>query len=190
MATPQTNVRLSPGIKSQAVAAAAAEEISLSQFVERALVAWLSGECTGADTTRDTGADTGDGTALALIPELVSRVEAIERRLATPSPSIPTAAAPTPPPKHPSQNRREGASKPAQVSGHPTESPQKADGGRWLTTSQAVEVSQARGGTGNSSTLKRRGRRCETEVIGLRWIARPPSKDNSLASFEDLLWGG
>ena len=106
-----------------------------------------------------------------------------------PSPSVPTAAAPTPPPKHPSQNRREGASKPAQVSGHPTESPQKADGGRWLTTSQAVEVSQARGGTGNSSTLKRRGRRCETEVIGLRWIDRPPSKDNSLASFEDLRWG-
>ena len=98
METPQTNVRIKPGIKAQATAAAKAEGLSLSQFVERALIAWLAGQCTGSDTAIDTGA--------GLIPGLVSRIEAIEAALAALPPivsnsvlGIPrTEATPTPAP--------------------------------------------------------------------------------------------
>ena len=144
MATPQTNVRLSPGIKSQAVAAAAAEEISLSQFVERALVAWLSGECTGPDTARDTGA----GTALALIPELVSRVEAIERRLATP----------------PRQDAQQAAPRSVQVSGHPPESPGVSIGAALIAAGAEIAEAHAMGSNRDQRMMTRYG------VKGAEWL--------------------
>jgi hypothetical protein len=113
MATPQTNVRIQPGIKAQAKAAAEAEGISVSQFIERALIAWLAGQCTGANTAIDTGA--------GVIPDLVSRIEAIERRLETGIP-VSKAPTPTPAPKHPRQDAQQGASTRPQVSQHPPES--------------------------------------------------------------------
>ena len=169
MERPQTNVRLQPGIKAQAKAAAEAEGISLSQFVERALIAWLAGQCTGADTAMDTGA--------GLIPGLVSRIEAIEAALA----ALPPA------PKHPAQNRQQGASKAAQASQHPTESHPRADGGRWLSTTQAVKLSSSRGGPGSVASLRRWGEDGRIEAIGMRYCPHG-SKNNSLASFEDLRW--
>ena len=182
MATPQTNVRLQPGIKAQAKNAAEAEGISLSQFVERALIAWLAGQCTGTDTAMDTAMDTvmdtGVGTGAGLMPGLVSRIEAIEAALA----ALPPA------PKHPAQNRQQGASKAAQASQHPTESHPRADGGRWLSTTQAVKLSSSRGGPGSVASLRRWGEDGRIEAIGMRYCPHG-SKNNSLASFEDLRWG-
>ena len=178
MATPQTNVRLSPGIKSQAVAAAAAEEISLSQFVERALVAWLSGECTGADTARDTGA----GTALALIPELVSRVEAIERSLL----GIPRSE-PAPP------GCQQAAPRSVQVSGHPTDEHEirAVDGQRWLSAEQGYQAARARGYSKAASSFRRDARQQSGMIeqrYGLRRLHRPQG-DTKSAAYEDVRWG-
>jgi hypothetical protein len=188
METPQTNVRLQPGIKAQAKTAAKAEGISVSQFIERALIAWLAGQCTGANTAIDTGA--------GVIPDLVSRIEAIEAALAALPPiastsvlGIPrTEATPTPAPKHPRQDAQQGASTPIQVSQHPPESHPRADGGRWLTTTQAVELSSSRGGPGSVATLRRWGEDGRIAAIGMRYCPHG-SKNNSLASFEDLRWG-
>lgn len=74
-----------------------------------------------------------------------------------------------------------------EVSQHlPGEHP-KADGGRWLSTGQAVDVSRDRGGPGNVATLKRWGQQGQLEAIGLRHCPHG-TKRNDLATFEDLRW--
>ena len=111
----------------------------------------------------------------------------------TPPQTVPTAAAPIPPPKQPRQDAQQGGSSPSQVSEHPTESPQKADGGRWLTTKDAWQRARGRGCTKENKDAFRswanRNPGDAAKRYGLRRIERPPSKDNSLASFEDLRWG-
>ena len=139
METPQTNVRIKPGIKAQAKAAAEAEGISLSQFVERALIAWLAGQCTGADTAIDTGA--------GLIPGLVSRIEAIEATLA----AQPQA------PKHPAQNAREGASPRPQVSQHPPESGGLSVGAALLAAKAEITEAHAMGSNRDQRMMTRYG---------------------------------
>ena len=157
METPQTNVRIKPGIKAQAIAAAKAEGISLSQFVERALIAWLTGQCTGADTAMDTGA--------GLIPGLVSRIEAIEAALAALPPIVSSStmgipiveATPTPAPKQPSQDGRGGASPPIQVPGHPTESKGLTVGDALVAAGAEISEAHAMGSNRDQRMLSRYG---------------------------------
>ena len=104
------------------------------------------------------------------LSDIDSRLSAIDSRLialeAKPAPTAaaPPAAPPPPPPDHP-----------------------KANGGRWLTTKQAVRVAEPRGGPCNGNTLKRLARRGEVEKLGLRYCPHG-SKDRTLATFEDLMF--
>lgn len=84
MANRQTNLRLDPGIKSAAMAAADLEGIPLARFVEQALAAYL-----GIDTNAGAA---GDSEITAAIADLQSRLEAIEARLAPASVSPASAA--------------------------------------------------------------------------------------------------
>ncbi len=175
METPQTNVRLQPGIKLQAKAAAEAEGISLSQFVERALIAWLAGQCTGADTAIDTGA--------GVIPGLVSRIEAIERRLET---GIPVSRnwnhesgleeifpqVQPPAPKHPDQNRQQGASKAAQVSGHPPESGGLTVGAALVAAGAEVSEAHAMGSNRDQRMATRYGVKAREWLESQGWERR------------------
>ena len=154
MPTPQTNVRIQPGIKAQAKAAAEAEGISLSQFVERALIAWLAGQCTGADTAMDTGA--------GLIPGLVSRIEAIEGTLA----ALPPA------PKHPAQNRQQGASPRPQVSQHPTESEGLTVGAALIAAGAEISEAHAMGSNRDRSMAARYGVKAAPWLEGQGWSRR------------------
>lgn len=182
--TPQTNVRLSPGIKTQAQAAAETEGISFSELVQRALVAYLA----GPNTAKDTGADTASEVIPDVVSALAAKLDAIADRVAALEQGAGAANQPgqakTTPPPHAKDAPSQVAKRDRTAAGEEGEI--KADGVRWLTTSQAVEVSQARGGPNNGGTLKRRGKIGELGELGLRWIPREPSKDNSLASFEDL----
>ena len=172
MATPQTNVRIKPGIKAQSTAAAKAEGISLSQFVERALIAWLAGQCTGADTAMDTGA--------GLIPGLVSRIEAIEATLAALPPivsnsvlGIPrTEATPTPAPKHPRQDAREGGSKAALVSGQPPESGGLTVGAALIAAGAEVSEAHAMGPNRDERMRSRYGVKARDWLESQGWERR------------------
>ena len=150
METPQTNVRLQPGIKLQAKAAAKAEGISVSQFVERALIAWLAGQCTGTDT--------GAG----VIPGLVSRIEAIEATLA----ALPPA------PKHPAQNRQQGVSKAAQVSQHPPESGGLSVGAALLAAGAEIAEAHAMGSNRDQRMLSRYGLKARDWLESQGWSRR------------------
>lgn len=131
----------------------------------------------GAGEPQDAGEPVWD--AIAAIER---RVERLELR----SQPDPPAAQKTPTaPKMPSQNRPEAASKSAQVSQHPPKNHPTADGGRWLTTSQAAALSAARGGPENGSTLKRWGEQGRANELGLRYCPHG-SRNKSLATFEDL----
>lgn len=144
----------------------------LARLVERALVSYLA-------------TDSSNVAENQLIADLIARVEKIEGQLAAPPPSVPSAPAPTPPPKQPAQNRQQGGSSPVQVPEHPTGEHPKANGGRWLSTTDAVAVSASRGGPDNTATLKRWGERGQLEALGLRYCPHG-TKRNDLASFEDL----
>ena len=138
MATPQTNVRLQPGIKAQATAAAKAEGISVSLFVERALIAWLAGQCTGGDTAMDTVMDTGVGTGAGVIPGLVSRIEAIEATLAALPPIVSNSVLGIP--------RTEATPTPAPVSAqHPPESGGLSVGAALIAAGAEVSEAHAMG---------------------------------------------
>ena len=150
METPQTNVRLQPGIKLQAKAAAKAEGISVSQFVERALIAWLAGQCTGTDT--------GAG----VIPGLVSRIEALEATLA----ALPPA------PKHPAQNRQQGVSKAAQVSQHPPESGGLSVGAALLAAGAEIAEAHAMGSNRDQRMLSRYGLKARDWLESQGWSRR------------------
>ena len=182
METPQTNVRIKPGIKAQATAAAKAEGLSLSQFVERALIAWLAGQCTGSDTAIDTGA--------GLIPGLVSRIEAIEAALAALPPivsnsvlGIPrTEATPTPAPKQPSQDAREGASPRPQVSQHPPESEGLTVGDALVAAGAEVTEAHAMGSNRDQRMVTRYGVKARDWLESQGWERRgrswyPPAGD-------------
>lgn len=67
----------------------------------------------------------------------------------------------------------------------PDDSHPVADGGRWLTTSQAAARSAGRGGPAVISTLKRKGGNGELEPFGLRYCPHG-SRSNKLATFEDV----
>ena len=166
METPQTNVRLQPGIKLQAKAAAKAEGISVSQFVERALIAWLAGQCTGTDTAMDTAMDTvmdtGVGTGAGLMPGLVSRIEAIEAALA----ALPPA------PKHPAQNRQQGVSKAAQVSQHPPESGGLSVGAALLAAGAEIAEAHAMGSNRDQRMLSRYGLKARDWLESQGWSRR------------------
>ena len=163
MATPQTNVRLQPGIKTQAKAAAEAEGISVSQFIERALIAWLAGQCTGANTAIDTGA--------GVIPELVFRIEAIERRLETGIPAS-KAPAPTPAPKHPRQNRQQGALEAAQVSQHPPELGGYSVGAALVAAGAEIAESHAMGSNRDQRMVTRYGAKAAPWLQSQGWERR------------------
>ncbi len=70
--------------------------------------------------------------------------------------------------------------KPESAEGHPA-----ANGARWLTTGQAILLSQSRGWPDNRATLLRWAKEGKLEPFGLRWIPHG-SKRNDLATFEDL----
>jgi len=176
MATEQTNLRLDTAIKAMAIAAAGAQDIPLARLVERALVAYLAG-----DSAVVAPGSSSDSTALS---DLIARVERIERADSR-ADSKPDSGVVAPAPKHPRQDRQQGALEAAQVLGHPPESHPRADGGRWLSTTQAVELSSSRGGPGSVATLRRWGEDGRIAAIGLRYCPHG-SKNNSLASFEDL----
>ena len=121
------------------------------------------------------------------------RLTAVEQRLAIVEGAqqlrpAPNTATPTPTPKHPRQDGREGASPRPQVSQHPTESHPRADGGRWLSTADAVALSSSRNGPSSVASLKRWGEDGRIEAIGLRYCPHG-TKRNDLASFEDLRFG-
>jgi hypothetical protein len=163
METPQTNVRLQPGIKLQATAAAKAEGISVSQFIERALIAWLAGQCTGANTAIDTGA--------GVIPGLVSRIEAIERRLETGIP-VSKAPTPTPAPKQPSQDGRQGGLEAAQVSQHPTESGGLTVGAALLAAGAELPEGHAMGANRDERMRSRYGMKAREWLEEQGWERR------------------
>ena len=131
----------------------------MSLFVERALIAWLAGQCTGGDTAMDTVMDTGVGTGAGVIPGLVSRIEAIEATLAALPPivsssalGIPRAeATPTPAPKQPAQNRRGGASS------RPPESGGLSVGAALIAAKAEVTEGHAMGSNRDQRMLSRYG---------------------------------
>lgn len=87
---------------------------------------------------------------------------------------------PAPPPPAPRAGGEGGSYAADPPGGHP-----KADGGRWLSTSDAISLSASRGGPDNRATLKRWGQTGRLESIGL--AHRPHgSKRNDLATYEDL----
>ena len=101
-------------------------------------------------------------------PTAAAPTAAVEPAPPPPATDRPTAAAVEPPPPPPPD--------------HP-----KANGGRWLTTTQAVRVAEPRGGPRNGNTLKRLARRGEVEKLGLRYCPHG-TKDRTLATFEDLMF--
>ena len=186
MATEQTNLRLDSAIKAMAIAAAGAQDIPLARLVERALLAYLAGD--SAVVAPGSAPDSG------VLSDLIARVERLERggsrgatRGDSKSDSRADSGVVAPKAKQASQDAREGAAKAAQVSQHPTESHPRADGGRWLSTTQAVVLSSSRGGPGSVASLRRWGEDGRIEAIGMRYCPHG-SKNNSLASFEDLRW--
>ena len=125
------------------------------------------------------------------IGDLRDRLASVEAELR----SHPTQPAPTAPKQHGGLTEEERDAIAAAKSAAPTaaavEPPPpppphpKANGGRWLTTTQAVRVAEPRGGPPNGNTLKRLARRGEVEKLGLRYCPHG-SKDKTLATFEDL----
>jgi hypothetical protein len=179
--TPQTNLRLSPDIKDAAVAAAADRGVSLARLVEMALESYLE------MIPGDTG---------GMVPHdpILHRLEAIERRLSAlegDTGGIPDSTAPvTPPPypKAPPAPAQRTAPVVASYSAAPPDGHPKADGGRWLSTDQALELARARGYQGSPTTLRRWCRDANADGLsryGLK-ASHHGTRDKSLASFEDL----
>jgi hypothetical protein len=189
MSVKQLNVRIDGAIRDRVKATAEAEGISQPKLVERALADYFA-----ASASKTLASDSeGDSNLLARLEALEAQVVELAAKVGAATATGQAKTAPPPQtkdaPKQPPQNRQQAASKPPQVSGLPPESPRRADGQRWLTTSQAVEVSRARGGPDNVATLKRWGKDGELGAIGLRFCPHG-TKRNDLASFEDLRWEG
>ena len=163
MATEQTNLRLDTAIKAQAIAAAGAQDIPLARLVERALVAYLAGDSAVVAP--------GSPPDSAVVADLIARVERLEQGGSrADSKVVASPVVPTPPKQHPPES-------------HP-----RADGGRWLSTADAVALSSSRNGPSSVASLKRWGEDGRIEAIGLRYCPHG-TKRNDLASFEDLRFG-
>jgi hypothetical protein len=143
-----------------------------TQIVEDALVAYFGlGEATeGTDV-------------MQRLADVEQRLTNVERRLTENAQQRPTnvkhrpTVAQQPPNDAPEDSNAELH---APADGHPV-----ADGLRWLSTGQAIVVSQRRNGPDNRATLMRWAREGRLDALGLRWIPHG-SKRNDLATFEDL----
>ena len=187
MPNPQTNLRLDPAIRDRAIATAKGQGITVATLVERALTAYLDGSVAGDSTVvSDSGSDTR--MLSEQIADLTARVEKLETdHFADVSKMVPLGSganrpvnsAPPPPSPAPTGQSSTRAA-PSGEGQHP-----RADGVRWLTTGQAVQISKARGGPDSRSTLLAWVEDGRLAQIGLRHCPHG-TRHKMLASFEDL----
>jgi hypothetical protein len=150
MKNPQTNLRLSPDIREAAIAAAASRDIGLAALVEQALSAYLG--LADSSPLPGSGHDS----------DLLARVEALERW----RDSSPVAA----PPKQPSQNRQQGASKPPQVSQQPPEADGLSVGAALIAAGAEIAEAHAMGSNRDQRMVTRYGIKAAPWLEALGWV--------------------
>ena len=177
----QVLLRLPKPLKVAAEAAATELGLSLTDWVIAAINAQLG----------EVDSPTDSSELSAKLSDIDSRLSAIDSRL------IALESKPTQPAPKPrgglTEEERDAIAAADRPTDRPTAAAQpaadhpKANGGRWLTTTQAVRVAEPRGGPPNGNTLKRLARKGKVEELGLRYCPHG-SKDKTLATFEDLMF--
>jgi hypothetical protein len=148
MATEQTNLRLDTAIKAMAIAAAGAQDIPLARLVERALGAYLAGDSAVVAP--------GSSPDSAVVADLIARVERLERGGSRADSKLDSGVV-APAPKHPRQNRQQGASTRPQVSQHPSESGGYSVGAALIAAGAEIPEAHAMGSNRDQRMVTRYG---------------------------------